>query len=369
LSPHVLDARTCRRWRGRVETWVAGERGLQCLQNTSENGGDDAVRTKRLGNTDLQMTVIGLGTFAIGGPDWPAGWGPQDDRDSVATVRRAVEGGINWIDTAPVYGLGKAEEVVGEALRGMKEKPIIATKLGLVWDEKRNVSRRLKRESVRGEVEASLKRLDVDVIDLYQVHWPDPDEDLEEAWTAMAELADEGKVRYIGVSNCSVRQMERIQPIHPIASLQPPYSMIIRDVEEEILPYCGSKNIGVIPYSPMQRGLLTGKYTRETIKKLDPKDHRLGEPYFQEPQLSVNLKLVDALKPIAEKNGRSLAQLAIAWVRRRGEVTAAIVGARRPAQLEEITAAGDWELSGEDAGRIDELLKRRDKDLEDAGSS
>lgn len=326
------------------------------------------MKTKQLGNTDLHLTVIGMGTFAIGGPDWHAGWGPQDDRDSIAAIHRAVELGINWIDTAPVYGLGRAEEVVGKAIGDMKDKPVIATKLGLVWDEKRNVGNKLKNSSVKQEVEASLRRLGVDVIDLYQIHWPIPDEDLEEAWTAMAELVDAGKVRYIAVSNCSVDQMERLQAIHPIASLQPPYSMIIRDVEDRILPYCGSHGIGVIPYSPMQRGLLTGKYTKQSIKKLDPKDHRLSEPYFQEPGLSANLRLVEGLKPIAEENGRSLAQLAVAWVLRRPEVTAAIVGARRPGQIEETVAAGDWELSEDDTKAIDALLKRRDEDLRDAGA-
>ena len=321
------------------------------------------MRTKRLGNTDLELTTVGLGTFAIGGPDWDAGWGPQDDHDSITAIQRALELGINWIDTAPVYGLGKAEEIVREALNGMKEKPIIATKLGLVWDENRNIGNRLKAESVRKEVEASLQRLGIDVIDLYQIHWPIPDDDLEEAWTEMAELVEKGKVRYIGVSNCDVAQMERLQSIHSIASLQPPYSMIIRDVEGEILPYCGRKNIGVIPYSPMQRGLLTGKYTKENVQKLDSRDHRLGEPYFQEPEFSINLKFVEGLKPIAKKNDRSLAQLAIAWVLRRTEVTAAIVGARKPSQIEETFEAGDWELSDSDSRTIGDLLQAREDEL------
>jgi len=321
------------------------------------------MRTKRLGNTDLELTAVGLGTFAIGGPDWDAGWGPQDDHDSITAIQKALDVGINWIDTAPVYGLGKAEEMVCEALRGVKEKPIIATKLGLVWDENRAISHRLKKESVRKEVEASLERLGIDAIDLYQIHWPIPDEDLEEAWTEMAALVEEGKVRYIGVSNCSVEQMERLQSILPVASLQPSYSMIIRDIEKDILPYCGTKNIGVIPYSPMQRGLLTGKYTKESIQKLDRKDHRLGEPYFQEPEFSVNLHFVDQLKPIAARNGRSLAQLAIAWVLRKPEVTAAIVGVRRPSQVDEIVKAGDWILSKDDTNEIDKLLKERDEEL------
>jgi len=209
--------------------------------------------------------------------------------------------------------------------------------------------------------EASLRRLQTDFIDLYQIHWPNPDQDLEEAWTAMAELIEEGKVRYIGVSNCSVSQMERLQSIHPVASLQPPYSMIIGDVEDEILLYCGSKNIGVIPYSPMQRGLLTGKFTKQSVGKLDARDHRLGETYFQEPELSVNLHFVEQLRPIAEKNNRTLAQLAIAWVLRRPEVTAAIVGARRPSQIEDTAAAADWVLTDGDIRAIDRLLRERKK--------
>ncbi len=311
------------------------------------------MKAKKLGWTDLELTRIGLGTFAIGGPDWHAGWGPQDDNDSIQTIRRAVELGINWIDTAPVYGLGKSEEIVREALTGAKKKPIIATKCGLVWDDKRNVSHRLKRESVLREVDASLKRLGVEVIDLYQIHWPNPDEDLEEAWSAMSDAVKAGKVRYIGVSNCNVGQLERLGGIHPIASLQPPYSMILREVEKEILPYCEAHDIGVIPYSPMQRGLLTGKYTRENIGQLDKNDHRLREPYFQEPDLSAHLAFIDRLRPIAGRNGKSLAQLAIAWVLRRPEVTAAIVGARRPSQIEETVGAADWVLEQEDIREID----------------
>lgn len=321
------------------------------------------MKTRKLGWTDLEITRIGLGTFAIGGPDWRAGWGPQDDNESIDAIRRAIELGVNWIDTAPVYGLGKAEKIVREALKGVTRKPILATKCGLVWEQGGRISGRLKKESIRQEVEDSLKRLGVDVIDLYQIHWPNPDEDLEEAWSAMADLVEEGKVRYIGVSNCSVAQLERLKNIHPIASLQPPYSMILREIEEEILPYCGSHNIGVIPYSPMQRGLLTGKYTKESVKKLDKRDHRLKEPYFQEPELSIHLKYIERLRPIAERNKRTLAELAIAWVLRRPEVTAAIVGARRPSQIEGTVKAGDWNLSENDILEIDKLLAERDKAL------
>jgi aryl-alcohol dehydrogenase-like predicted oxidoreductase len=322
------------------------------------------MKTRKLGWTALELTTVGIGTFPIGGAEWFAGWGPQDDRESIAMIQRALELGINWIDTAPVYGLGRAEQVVGDALKGVAKKPIIATKLGLVWDEHGEVSGVLKRESVRREVEASLRRLGIDVIDLYQIHWPRPDEDIEEAWTAMAELVQEGKVRYIAVSNCSVEQMERLGRIHRVASLQPPYSMIIRDVEDEILPYCGKNDIGVVPYSPMQRGLLTGKFTKERVAALDKRDHRLREPYFQEPQLSINLEFVDRLRSIADKRGKTLAQLSIAWVLRIPEVTAAIVGARRPSQIEETAGAADWELDDEEIKKIDALLEERERRIQ-----
>jgi len=322
------------------------------------------MKTRKLGWTSLELTTIGIGTFPIGGAEWFSGWGPQDDRESTAMIRRALDLGINWVDTAPVYGLGRAERVVGGALKGIAKKPFIATKLGLVWNEHGKVSDNLKRGSVRREVEASLRRLGVDVIDLYQIHWPRPDEDIEEAWTAMAGLVQEEKVRYIAVSNCNVDQMKRLDRIHRIASLQPPYSMIIRDVEDEILPYCGKNDIGVIPYSPMQRGLLTGKFTKERVAKLDKRDHRLRQPYFQEPQLSINLEFVDRLRPIAEKRGKTLAQLSVAWVLRRPEVTAAIVGARRPSQIEETVGAADWELDDGEIKAIDALLEEREKRLQ-----
>lgn len=316
------------------------------------------MRTKKLGYTDLNLTAVGLGTWAIGGGGWQYGWGPQDDRESIAAIHRALELGINWIDTAPVYGLGRSEEIVGKAIKELKERPIIATKCGRVWDEKGNISGCLKKESIRSEVEASLKRLDIDVIDLYQIHWPDPDEEIEEGWQTIADLIKEGKIRYAGVSNFSVEQLKRIEPIHPVASLQPPYSMLERGVEKELLSWCAENNIGVIVYSPMQKGLLTGKFTRERIQNLPLDDHRRKDPLFQEPKLSMNLELVEALRPIARRNGRTVAQLAIAWVLRRAEVTAAIVGARRPSQIEETAPAGDWILSQEDIAAIDRVLER-----------
>lgn len=321
------------------------------------------MRKRRLGNSDLYLTTVGLGTWAIGGGGWDYAWGPQDDAESIATIHRALDLGINWIDTAAVYGLGHSEEIVGKAIAGRRDEVIIATKCGLVWDPGSTVPYgRLKAESIRREVEDSLRRLNIDVIDLYQIHWPNPDEDIEEAWGTVADLIREGKVRYGGVSNFSVEQLERIRPIHPVTSLQPPYSMLRREIEEEILPYCAKHNIGVIVYSPMHSGLLTGKFTRERVAQLPDDDWRKTKnPSFQEPQLSANLAFVDRLRPIAARYGRTVAQLAIAWVLRRPEVTAAIVGARRPAQIEETAPAADWVLPDEVIEEIEALLKERDE--------
>ena len=308
---------------------------------------------------------MGLGTWAIGGGGWQWGWGPQDDAESIAALQRGLDLGINWIDTAAAYGLGRAEEVVGRAIAGRRGEVIVATKCGLVWDEgSTEVYGRLTAESVRAECEASLRRLNVDVIDLYQIHWPIDEEHLEEAWSTIADLIQEGKVRYAGVSNFSVAQLKRIQPIHPLASLQPPYSMLERGIEEELLPYCAANDIGLVIYSPMQTGLLTGKYTKERIASLPNEDWRKDRnPHFQEPALNANLALVEKLRPIAERNGRTLAQLAIAWVLRRPEVTAAIVGSRRPSQIEGTAPAGDWTLSAEDIAEIDALLTEREQTL------
>ncbi|MFQ5794344.1 MAG: aldo/keto reductase [Candidatus Bipolaricaulia bacterium] len=317
------------------------------------------MRTRKLGWTDLNLSTIGLGTWAIGGGDWEFGWGPQDDQESIATIRRTLELGINWIDTAPAYGLGHSEEVVGKAIKGLKDKPIIATKCGLVWDQDGEIFNRLKQASIRSEVEASLRRLQIDVIDLYQIHWPDPDEDVEEAWGTIADLVKEGKVRYAGASNFSVEQLKRVQSIHPVASLQSPYSMLRRGIEAELLDYCAANDIGVIPYSPMQKGLLTGKFTRERAQNLPENDHRREDPRFHEPELSANLELVENLSAMAEKHGRTVAQLAIAWVLQRPEITAAIVGARRPSQIEETVVAGDWMLTQEDLDAIEKLLAKR----------
>lgn len=315
-----------------------------------------------MGYTDLQLTAVGLGTWAMGGP-WQFGWGPQDDGEAVAAILAALENGINWIDTAPAYGCGHSEELVGKALKQTSQKPSIATKCGVLCNEKREKVSCLKRESVRKECHASLERIGVETIDLYQMHWGEPDEDIEEAWAEMAKLAEQGKVRYIGVSNFSMEQIRRAQKIAPIASLQPPYSMLHREVEDELLGYCAENKIGVIVYSPMQRGLLTGKFSKERFAALPSDDHRRKSPDFHDPQFTVTLQLVEKLRPIAERNGKTLAQLAISWVLRRQEVTAAIVGARRPAQIEETAEAGDWKLNAEDIERIEQLLKERQEKI------
>lgn len=313
---------------------------------------------QRLRDTELMLTRIGLGTWAMGGGDWKFGWGPQDDQESIAAIHRALDLGINWIDTAPAYGLGHCEEIVGKAIAGRASRPLIATKCGRCWDEKRQLFPRLKKEGVRAELHASLKRLGVDVIDLYQMHWPQPDEDIEEAWGAIADFIRDGLVRYAGVSNFNVAQLERLQPIHPVASLQPPYSMLMRAAEKDLVPYCDKHRIGIVAYSPMQKGLLTGKVTREWVAGLAPADHRRGDVQFQEPRLSANLKLVSELGQIAERHSKTMPELAVAWVLRRPEVTAAIVGARRPSQIEGVVGAADWQLTPEDLAEIDAFLEQ-----------
>jgi aryl-alcohol dehydrogenase-like predicted oxidoreductase len=322
------------------------------------------MQKRKLGYTDVMLTTVGLGTWAIGGGGNPFGWGFQDDAVSVGAIHRALDLGVNWLDTAPVYGNGHSEEVVGKAVAGRRDQVFIATKCGLLWkDDGSDAYGYLKRDSIRREIEDSLRRLQVDVIDLYQIHWPLPDEDIEEAWSTIADLIREGKVRYGGVSNFSVSQLQRVQQIHPVACLQPPYSMLTRGVEDGLLPYCAAQQIGVIVYSPMERGLLSGKVTRERIDNMPADDHRKGRPRFQEPQLSANLKLVAELRPIADRSHRTLAQLSIAWVLRRPEVTGAIVGVRNASQVDELVAAGDWRLSDNDIRHIDTLLEQRQRTL------
>ncbi|MDD5127363.1 MAG: aldo/keto reductase [Dehalococcoidales bacterium] len=320
------------------------------------------MKTRKLGWTDLNLTTIGLGTWAMGGGDWSFSWGPQDDEESIAAVLRAVEKGINWIDTAPAYGLGHSEEIIGKALKKLSGRPIIATKCGIAWDANRKTSRQLNGDTIRREVEDSLKRLGIDVIDLYQVHWPDPDAELESAWQQIAKMVQEGKVRYAGVCNCSIAQLKRIQPIHPVASLQPPYSMIERGAEDTgLLDYCRAQNIGVVVYSPMQKGLLTGKFTRERVQGLPEDDHRRRDANFQEPRLSANFELVAKLSALAAQRGMTASQMAIAWVLRKPEITAAIVGVRRPSQVDETFRAGDADLSVEDIKIIDGLIGKHKK--------
>ncbi|MFC2145903.1 aldo/keto reductase [Acidobacteriota bacterium] len=313
---------------------------------------------RKLGNTDIRLSVMGLGTWAIGGGNYQYGWGTQEDKDSIDTIHRSVELGISWIDTAPVYGLGHSEKVVGQAIRGIRDKVIISTKCGFRWDENRKLFPSLKKESIRMEVEDSLKRLKIDVIDLYQIHKPMPEEDIEEAWGQIKELVKKGKIRYAGVSSFSLEQLKRVQDISPVSFIQPVYSMIQHGIEEEgILDYCAANHIGVVVYSPMGSGLLTGKFTKEKVESLPADDWRRKEaPFFQEPELSTNLELVEKLRPIAERNKKTLAQLALAWTLRRPEVTSAIVGARRPSQIEQTAPAGDWVLSDLDKIQLDKIL-------------
>jgi aryl-alcohol dehydrogenase-like predicted oxidoreductase len=307
---------------------------------------------KRLGNSDLEITRIGFGAWAIGGSGYEWGWGAQDDADSIGAIHDALDAGVNWIDTAAVYGLGRSEEVVAKALEGIRDRPYVFTKCGMVWDDHREVGFRLKADSVRRECEASLRRLRVDAIDLYQIHWPKPAEDVEEGWETLARLQEEGKVRWIGVSNFDVAQMRRARAIVPIASLQPPYSLVRRQIEDAILPYCSRQNIGVIAYSPMASGLLTGAMTRERVAALPADDWRRKSPDYLEPLLSRNLRLVRLLHAIGRSHGRSPAEVAVAWVLRHPVVTGAIVGARRPGQMAGVVGAADFRLSPKDVGEI-----------------
>ena len=315
------------------------------------------------------LSAVGIGTWAIGGGDWKFGWGQQDEAAAVDAILHGLQRGINWIDTAAVYGNGRSEEIVARALAQLDEpeRPFVATKCGRIIHADGTISARITRESIFNECEASLSRLQTDCIDLYQLHWPEPDEAIEEAWHAMADLKQAGKVREIGVSNHSVAQMKRLQSIHPIATLQPPYSMVARSIEQEILPFCGSNQIGVICYSPMCKGLLTGAFTAERAANLPENDHRSRDPKFQSPLLEINLALVDALRPVAQRSDRSLAELSIAWVLRRPEVTAAIVGARRPDQIDRTASAAEWRLTVDDIAEIERHLQARQERIETLG--
>jgi aryl-alcohol dehydrogenase-like predicted oxidoreductase len=314
------------------------------------------MKTRQLGNTDLHITPIGFGSWAVGGGGYQFSWGPQDDEQSIVAIRHALDLGINWIDTAAVYGLGHAEEVVARALKGRSERPYIFTKCTRIWNDRGEISGSLKAQSIRHECENSLRRLQTDVIDLYQVHWPNPEPDIEEGWSAMAELKKEGKVRNIGVSNFHVSQMRRAMKIAPISSLQPPFSLIKRDIEKDILPFCQEHNIGVIVYSPMASGLLTGSMSRERIANLPDDDWRKRDSEFQEPRLSRNLELVEKLNEIAFMHNVTPGVVAIAWTLRHPGVTGAIVGSRRPQQVDGIIAAAEFRLTDSEAAEIEEFL-------------
>lgn len=317
------------------------------------------MQTKKLGWTDIYLSTVGLGSWAIGGGDWAYGWGAQRDDESIATIHRALDMGVNWVDTAPVYGLGHSEEVVGRAIQEYSIRPIVSTKCGQVAEKDGKITSCIKASSIRREVEESLKRLKVEVIDLYQIHWPLPEDDIEEGWETLSRLIAEGKIRYAGVSNFNVDQLKRIQAIHPVAFLQPPYSMLKRECEAQLLAYCEANHIGVIVYSPLQKGLLTGKFDRERIKKLPENDHRRNDRHFQPSVLEANFQLIEGLRDMAQNCGRTVAQLAISWVLRRPEVTAAIVGGRHPGQIEETIKAGEQCISPEEEAAIEVLLQKR----------
>lgn len=317
------------------------------------------MEKRKLGNSDLEITRVGFGAWAIGGSGWDFAWGDQDDKESIEAIHKALDMGINWIDTAAVYGIGHSEEVVAKALKEYGgNKPYVFTKCVMVWDRNGHVRKVHDPESIRQECEDSLRRLQTNTIDLYQIHWP-PDDDNEKikpAWEMLAKLKEEGKVRYIGVSNFNVEQMKIAESIAQITSLQPKYSLISRDIEKEILPYTHKQNIGVIVYSPMGSGILTGKYNRENIEKLPDDDWRKNSRDFNEPNLTKNLKLVEAMKQIASEHNRRIGEVAIAWTLKHEAVTAAIVGARNAKQAEEVMTAHDFVLSETEIRRLESVL-------------
>jgi aryl-alcohol dehydrogenase-like predicted oxidoreductase len=312
--------------------------------------------TRVLGNSNLHLTPIGYGAWAIGGGNWEFAWGAQDDDESLRTIERALDSGLNWIDTAAIYGLGHSEEIVGRALKGRAHKPLVFTKCSMRWHADRSIYRSLTAKSLQQELEGSLRRLGVDTIDLYQIHWPNPEGEIEEGWETLARFQEEGKVRYIGVSNFSVAQLKRAQAIAPITSLQPPYSLLRRDIESEVLPFCLEHNIGVINYSPMVSGLLTGKMTAERIKNLPDDDWRKRNQNFRSPKLERNLALVELLRTIGQEHGVEPGVVAVAWTLRNPAITAAIVGARRPDQVDGVLPAATFQLIDAEAVRIEDWL-------------
>ena len=313
------------------------------------------MQTRQLGNSDLQITPLGIGAWAMGGAGWAFAWSGQDDNESIAAIHAALDAGMNWIDTAAVYGLGHSDEVVAKELAGRGQKPYVFTKCARVWDENRQIGKSLKADSVRRECEASLRRLNVDTIDLYQIHWPEPDEEVEEGWATLAKLKEEGKVRWIGVSNFNAEQLCRAQKIAPITSLQPPYSLIRREVEAEVLPFCAVHNVGVIAYSPMGSGLLTGAMTRERVETLPEDDWRRRSPQFQEPLLTRNLNIAGKLKEIAARHNRLAGEAALAWVLHHSVITGAIVGVRSAEQVRGIIGGMEFRLSAEEITEIESL--------------
>lgn len=316
------------------------------------------METRQLGDSDLKITPIGIGAWAMGGGGWKFSWGPQPDSDSIAAIQAALDLGVNWIDTAAVYGLGHSEQVVARAIHRRSPRPYVFTKCERVWDEQGTIGGSLKAQSIRRECEASLQRLRVDVIDLYQIHWPDPDTDIEEGWTEMARLKEQGKVRHIGVSNFNAQQMARAQAIAPITSLQPLYSILAREVEHDALPFARQNNVGVIVYSPMGSGLLTGSMTRARIAQFASDDWRRGNPNFQEPLLSRNLRLVELLRAMGKRYGRTAGEVAIAWTLANSAVTGAIVGVRSAEQVFGVIGAGEFRLEAKEVAEIEGALRQ-----------
>ncbi len=312
---------------------------------------------RALGNSDLRLTPIGFGAWAIGGGNWEFAWGPQDDNESVAAIHRALDLGINWIDTAAIYGLGHSEEVVARALKTTSHKPYVFTKCSMRWHGDRSIYRSLRASSLEEELHASLRRLGRDTIDLYQIHWPNPDEEIEEGWAALAKFKEQGKIRFIGVSNFNVEQMKRAQTIAPITSLQPPYSMLRRAIEQEVLPFAKANNIGVINYSPMVSGLLTGKMTADRVASFPPDDWRRRAVEFNEPRLTRNLRLVELLREIGRPHNLEPGVVAVAWTLHHPAITAAIVGGRSAQQVEGLAPALSFRLTEDQYNSINAFLE------------